>query len=200
MSDAGASADILASDAERDAAMSRLRDAAGEGRLTLEELADRLDAVGAARTRGQLAELTRDLPEAAPGPRRVAATTPRVRNSAVFGDQRRSGAWIVPAEGRWESLFGDVKLDLREAQVAADEMRIDAGTVFGDIELLVPEGIVVDVRARTLFGDVRQEAGEVGAPGAPRVTLTGGTVFGDVRVRHHRLRERLLDRWRGREP
>jgi hypothetical protein len=49
--------------------------------------------------------------------------------------------------------------------------------------LLVPEGVVVEVRSRTLLGDVRQEAGEVAAAGAPRVILTGGTVFGHVRVR-----------------
>ncbi len=72
----------------------------------------------------------------------------------------------------------------------AAEVRIDAGTVFGDVELLVPDGVLVEVQSRTLFGDVRQEAGEVASQRAPRVVLTGGTIFGDVRVRSHRRRER----------
>jgi predicted membrane protein len=32
---------------------------------------------------------------------------------------------------------------------------IDAGTVSGDVDLLMPEGVAVEVRSRTSFGDVR---------------------------------------------
>jgi hypothetical protein len=53
---------------------------------------------------------------------------------------------------------------------------------------------VVEVRSRTLLGDVRQEAGEVAAAGAPRMILTGGTLFGHVRVRARRLRDRITER------
>ncbi len=53
----------------------------------------------------------------------------------------------------------------------------------------MPDGVLVQVQSRTLFGDVRQEAGEVASQRAPRVVLTGGTIFGD-RVRSHRRRER----------
>jgi hypothetical protein len=97
----------------------------------------------------------------------------------------------VPAQGRWTTTFGDVVLDLREATVTAPETHVEARSVFGDVQLLVPEGVEVEVRARTVFGDVRQETGEVGARGAPRIVLTGGSLFGDVRVRTRRLRERL---------
>ena len=112
----------------------------------------------------------------------------------MFGDVRRSGAWRVPAAGRWMSLFGDVELDLRDAHVDTDMVRVDAGSVFGDVELLVPEGVEVEVRSRTLFGDVRQEARAAAPPGAPRIVLTGGSVFGDVKVRSQRLRERFAER------
>jgi hypothetical protein len=85
-------------------------------------------------------------------------------------------------------------LDVRQARVTGPEVRIAAGSIFGDIELLVPEGVEVEIRSRTLFGDIKQEAGEGAPPGAPRIVLTGGTVFGDVRVRAQRLRERLAER------
>ena len=58
----------------------------------------------------------------------------------------------------------------------------------------------MEVRARTLFGDIEQEAGGVAPPEAPRVVLTGGTVFGDVRVRERRLRERLAAKLAGALP
>jgi predicted membrane protein len=94
--------------------------------------------------------------------------TPTKRWS-IFGDVKRSGAWSVPARSRWETLFGDVVLDLLEARMTALEVTIEAGTVIGNVDLLVPEGIVVEVRRRTLFGDIRPEAGDAGPPGAPRI-------------------------------
>jgi Domain of unknown function (DUF1707) len=46
--------ELRVSDAEREATVVRLREAGGEGRLTLEELAERVEAADAARTRGAL--------------------------------------------------------------------------------------------------------------------------------------------------
>jgi DUF1707 SHOCT-like domain len=46
--------DVRASDSERDAAVSRLGTAAGEGRLTLEEFVERVDRANTAATRAEL--------------------------------------------------------------------------------------------------------------------------------------------------
>ena len=54
--------DLRASDAERDRTLTELRTHASEGRLTVEELAERTDAALAARTRAELTALTADLP------------------------------------------------------------------------------------------------------------------------------------------
>ncbi|WP_022926923.1 DUF1707 SHOCT-like domain-containing protein [Patulibacter americanus] len=191
-------APIRASDAERDGTIDVLRDASAEGRLTFEELADRIEAATTATTRGELERLTADLPvDAHPIPRGSgaaggAAVVAPVNESTVFGDVRRSGPWRVPDSSRFSTLFGDIELDLREAVVGQARVEIDAGTVFGDVTLLVPEGVVVEVRTKTFFGDSRQKAGLSGPPGATVVVLTGGTWFGDVRVKSERLRERLL--------
>lgn len=185
--------DVRASDLEREAAIEALRGAAGEGRLTFEELADRIEVADGATTCAELERLTADLPATAA----VAEGAELTRRSTVLGDVRQAGRWIVPATSSWRSWLGDVVLDLREASVSLPEITIEARSAFGDVELLVPEGVVVEVRARTLFGDIQQEAGVAAPTGAPRVILTGGTVLGDVRVRAHRLRERLADRLLG---
>ena len=62
---------LRAADADRDAVADRLRTAHAEGRLTVEEFGERLDAAFAARTMGDLARLTADLPAE---PARVART------------------------------------------------------------------------------------------------------------------------------
>lgn len=206
MSDAA----IRASDAERNATIEQLRTAAGEGRLTLEELADRIEAAsGPTATRGELARLTADLP--APGPGLPAAgaadgaavgaggvAVAPIDASSVFGDLVRGGVWRLPQRSRWKTVFGDVRLDLREAHVPAGAIEIDASSLFGDVELLVPEGVLVDVSSRAVLGDVVQDAGGAAPAGAPRVLLSGGTFFGDVRVQARRRRERLAEWLRGR--
>jgi hypothetical protein len=54
--------DVRASDAERDAVVDRLRRALSQGRLTVDEYDVRVTAAYEARTRGELATLTQDLP------------------------------------------------------------------------------------------------------------------------------------------
>jgi hypothetical protein len=54
--------DLRASDAERERVVDHLRAQAGEGRLTVEELDERLGTAYAVKTRSELAALTTDLP------------------------------------------------------------------------------------------------------------------------------------------
>src|SRR5690242_17554734 len=121
------SMDVRASDRERDATVDQLREAAGQGRLTLQELADRIEAAGNAVMRSDLVPLTADIPVAVGRSDSEPAEVRRV------GDIKRKGAWVVPAECRFRSYFGAVIVDLREATITAPELHIDARTPFGNI-------------------------------------------------------------------
>jgi hypothetical protein len=70
-------ADIRVSDAEREHHAELLRDHAAQGRLTVDELDERLDRVYAARTVGELAPIVSDLP--APAQPRAPRPRPRAR-------------------------------------------------------------------------------------------------------------------------
>lgn len=181
--------DVRASDAERDAVVELLREAAAEGRLTMEELTDRIEAASGAVMRGDLEPLTADLP--VPGV--TLATAPENARERTFGDVKRSGAWVVPAHSEFRSWTGNIKLDLRQATISSREIVIDAFTPLGNIDLLVPEGVHVEVRADTHLGSLKQEA-SAPTPGAPRVILTGGTWVGSIKVRNQRMWEKLLKR------
>jgi len=191
---------INASDAEREATCDVLRAAAAEGRLTFDELADRVEAALASRTRAELARLTRDLPPPAelvraPSDGATLALPPIVASSA-FGDLRREGAWRVPAYSSWSTLAGSIVLDLREAHFVRSPVTIHVRTALGSVEVLVPEGVAVELRTTSLLGSVTQQA-DAADPAAPRVILTGRTIFGSVRVRRRRTSERLVDRLLG---
>jgi len=59
---------LRASDADREAVAELLREAHAQGRLTVEEFQERLDATFASRTHGELVPITEDLPVAEPRP------------------------------------------------------------------------------------------------------------------------------------
>jgi hypothetical protein len=157
--------------------------------VTLEELTDRIEAAADAVMRSDLVPFTSDLPAtAAVG---VAMQSAGIRGA---GDVKRSGPWAVPAENSFRTWFGHIKLDLRQAQISATETHIHARALFGNVDLLVPEG-EAEVQARTQMGRTNLQASS-GIPGAPRIVLTGGTFFGDIKVCHRRLWEKLGRRGR----
>jgi hypothetical protein len=174
---------VRASDLEREAAVERLRAASVEGRLTLAELTSRTETAYTARTRGELAKVTADLPERRSGPASMQRRRPTWIVS-VFGDVTRRGWWRAEGTVSPMSLFGDVELDLRQAAVPTGNVEIRAVTPFGDIEVIVPDGVSVELTGLAVFGrkkvDVRMP---VFVESAPVVRVHAVTVFGSVLVR-----------------
>jgi hypothetical protein len=87
---------MRAGDSDRDAVAEQLREAHTEGRLTLEELEDRLGKTYAARTFADLAPLTADLP-----PRPFGATVPRPAELARPQRSSPPAARREPSSGKW---------------------------------------------------------------------------------------------------
>lgn len=76
--------EIRASDREREQTTALLKQACVEGRLTLDEFGQRVQQVLAARTRGALQEIVRDLPVVAPVRAGTAASTaPEISRTSV---------------------------------------------------------------------------------------------------------------------
>ncbi|MFI6732939.1 DUF1707 domain-containing protein [Nonomuraea sp. NPDC050451] len=183
MSDPGG---LRASDAEREAVVEQLRVASVEGRLTLAELTDRTEAAYTATTHAELALLTQDLPAGAtPAP--APAPTPSGRKRrwfvGVMGDSKRRGTWRIDQELGAVAVMGDVLLDLREAEVRTDMVDIMAVSVMGDVKIIVPDGVNVDLDGMAVMGDKRVDVLQA-APGmnVPVVRVRAYAVMGDVKV------------------
>jgi len=101
---------------------------------------------------------------------------------SVFGDITRTGP--LPAGRRLSpvAVFGDIDLDLRQATMATGEVVIGAVAPFGNIDVLVPDGVQVDVGGFTLFGSKRISVREPGAPSPAVVRVRGFTLFGSLKV------------------
>lgn len=185
---------ILASDAEREQTVTRLRDAVGEGRLTLEEFSERVGAVQLARTDQELATLSRDLPAApAPPPGPPTAATEQESHLALCSHLIRQGPWSLPGRSRWRSWFGTIDLDLREARLSASDTEIAVHNVFGTVTLIVPEGLEVVVRGGGLFASQKIESPQhAPSPGGPRLIIDASGPGGTLYVRSRPPRQTSL--------
>jgi hypothetical protein len=178
--------DVRSSDAEREATVVRLRDAAAEGRLTLEELAERVEAADGARTRADLARLVADLPAALEpvGDSRPAAPTQR-RLYGILGGDTLSGRVRLGAECRVVNVMGGADLDLSQAVLVEGEVTIRVFSLWGGSNIIVPHGVHVEHQGRGLLGwdEVDPPEGDPPPPGAPVVRIRSLSIMGGTDVK-----------------
>ncbi len=179
---------MRASDADREGVISLLNAAAGDGRLTPDEHAERVERAYAARTLGELAALTTDLAEPSKQPFRLDGKTNIL---AVFSRERRDGRWVVPATVPVVAVFGEAVLDLREALLQSQRVVIYGTVVGGTLELIVPEGVAVEILGTTMLTRKINRTPRA-MPGSPVVEVHAMAFGGTIRVTSPRR-----SRWRG---
>jgi hypothetical protein len=182
----------LASDADREIICARLQEGHVHGRLTLEELSQRLDAALKARTRGELLPLIQDLP-APPGT--VVGPPPKRWHVGLMGSTRRHGRWLVPAESWWTAVMGKCRLDLTRAQFEAPVTTINIARAMGSIEVRVPKGYEIHLEGTSLLGGKHLRLdGPPPPPGAPVIRIRVLSGMGAVKVTDREsIRSRLRD-------
>ena len=148
---------LRASHADRDLVVEQLRVAAGDGRLSPEELDERLELALTARTYAELATLVGDLPAAGTAVSSaslsptslspvVAPSAPKdlIRLHCSSGRAERRGRWVVPNRMDLKVSSGHITLDFTEAVIMQRMLHIDADVGSGHITLITKPGIVVD--------------------------------------------------------
>lgn len=156
-----------------------LRVAAGDGRLTAEELDSRLEIALSARTVGELADLTRDLP-----------TTPVAQGKDLLvveqhgGKYVRAGRWQVPPRIELRTQLCRVTFDFTEAVIASNVLRIETEMVHGKLSLITTPGTVIDADGLNLtYSKVKLHSANSASVPHLRIELVG-------RLLHARVIER----------
>jgi hypothetical protein len=199
---------LRASDADRERVAEILRQAAGDGRLTLEELDERLDAVYAAKTYAELEPVTRDLPQPGTAQARVPAPASQPSGDparfggqpgstiavAILGGFTRKGDWVVPKELSAFALMGGGEIDMREARFEEQSVTLHLVAIMGGFEVTVPDDAMVHANGIGIMGDFDHSASGGGAPGGPVITINGFALMGGVEVKRKRSREDKLDK------
>jgi hypothetical protein len=194
--DTASQADLRATHLDRDRAVDTLRVAAGDGRLTPEELDERLEAALTARTYGELAALTTDLPASlgsAAGP--ALAPNDLARIDCSSSNASRDGRWVVPRRLEIRVVSGSVTLDFTEAAILQPSLQIEADVSSGRLTLVTPPGVLVDtdeVQAENSYVTVRQAPGP-DVPVILRIQVSGKVGDGHITARPPRrtFRQRL---------
>ena len=184
-----------AGDADRDAAAERVRAAGADGRLTLEEMELRLNAIFAARTLPEIDAQLLDLQGRAghahfDGDAAVTASVPTqpgagVRSTvAVMSSAKRRGFWRVATRSRVINVMGDAQLDLSQAELSGPVTELRVLTIMGSTLVTVPDDAAVDVSKVTIMADNDAELphGRPG-PGAARIHIRLVSFMGSARVR-----------------
>lgn len=178
---------LRAGDGDRERTAETLREAAGDGRITMEELDERLTATFAARTYADLAALTADLPAGTP----AAAAVPAVPadDKALLlvgkgGSVARKGHWRVPYRIVVDRKFGSVSLNFRAAEFAAQVTEIDVQMKYGSVVLILPDGATAALECRSEWGTMRSTVPGVPSAGHPHLVITGEKKYGSLHVRY----------------
>ena len=186
----------------RDHITERLSADFANGTLDIDELERRLAHVQTASTSAELDALVTDLAPATTA--LVAVQRTRVR----FGSLERRGPWTVPQRLYARVLCGNLELDLREARLAPGVTTIEIDITMGNVEIVAPPGLAIDVDASSFLGNVEDRVEHVAATTAASIRVVGRVRLGNLEVttlhlgetrREARWRRRSERRWRRRQ-
>jgi hypothetical protein len=176
---------LRVSDAERDATIQALGGHAAEGRLTLDELEERANRALEAKTRGDLAALTTDLPaqaQAAP-PSEGRVRRPVRWMVAIMGGSHRRGRFRAVGSINAVAIMGGDEIDLREAEIEGGELTVNVFALMGGANIYIPDSVEVEVGGFSLMGGNT----EIGSqrrprPGAPLIRIRAYNLMGGATI------------------
>ena len=171
--------DLRSSHEDRDRVVDVLRVAAGDGRLSAEELDARLESAHSARTLGELAELTADLPSG-----------PAAKEVLVIGQHGSKyvldGRWQVPARIELRTQLCRVTLDFTHAVITSRVLRIDTHMVHGRLFIVCPPGALIDASGLSLIYSKLKLRSKDAADPPLRIELAGRLLHAKIIERRPR--------------
>ena len=164
-----------------------LGDHAAVGRLTLDELEERSGRALAAKTRGELATLTSDLPKEA-GQASGVSPVPSRRKPvrwmvAIMGGSHRRGRFRTGGSINAVAIMGGDEIDLRDAEIEGGELTISLFALMGGSNVYVPDSVEVEVGGFSFMGGHEEIGSErPPRPGAPVIRIRVYTLMGGASI------------------
>ncbi len=182
-------ASLVALRERRERVIARLSECYERDLLDVDELDRLLDQAHAVSTLPELDALVAGFPDTPPAKHVVHSVNDPARDdtkylTVAFGTVERTGRWVVPRRLVARLLFGNVVLDFRDASLAAGITAIDLSATFGNIELLLPPWLSIDVEVASIGGVVeeRHRIARDHDPAEPLIYVGGVVRFGNMHI------------------
>ena len=159
----------------------------------VEELERRVALAHSATTPAELDALVTDLDARSP----AYALVPTKQLRVVLGSVERTGRWPVPQQLAARVWWGNLVVDLRDATFGAGVTTIDVHVTMGNVEIVVPPGVDVEVDASSFLANVDEHT-TPGSSVTRSVRITGRVVLGNLEISTLRRGETQRDARRSR--
>ena len=171
----------------RDHVIEQLSTGFAASHFEIDELERRVSLAHAATTPSDLDALVTDL-----APSTSQSLVPVKRMRVVLGSVERSGRWAVPRELAARVWWGNLVIDLRGAQLGLGVTTIDVHVTMGNVEIVVPPDVDVDVDASSFLANV-EERTVPAVSSTKTVRITGRVTLGNLEISTLRAGETKRD-------
>jgi hypothetical protein len=170
--------------------------------LTVEDFEKRIDLAHGGDDRESLKKLIRDLPvlHDDTSPSYGSADSPvswnsgRIRKNdtmiAVMGGVDRKGPWAPARYNKILAVMGGVDLDFTEAKFPPGTTELDIFCMMGGVDIIVPEGVNVEMSGIPLMGGFENKVGHGGWENGPTLKIRGVAIMGGVDVKPPKRKKR----------
>ncbi len=204
--------DLRASDAEREHAVEMLGDAAAEGRLSVDELDERIESAYATRSVGELDRLLADVSPDTTSDEHTLASYHRsdcivVREGpggtrrviSIMGGNDRRGHWRIAKRCTVVSIMGGSEIDLCDVELSHPVTQLNVYSAMGGATIRVPNGVRLQVSKLAIMGANDVHLGDrPPRPGGALIRIRLVSIMGGSKVRAGRKPSRT-ERRRARE-
>ena len=186
---------------ERDEAIEILREAAGDGRITVDELDERMEQVQSAKFPVDLDEVLSDLITELPSDRfRPTSAVSPIDNRALalqgrdrfdpliiragWESEVRRANWAVPPFIRLEPAMSNIELNFLEVETALETIDVEIIAGLGSVTVVIPDDWAVNVDALSkTWGSVKSVVNAVPTGRRPLVRMSGSVGMGSFKAR-----------------
>jgi hypothetical protein len=113
---------------------------------------------------------------------------------AILGGVERKGSWAPARYNKVLAFMGGVDLDFTEAKLPEGVTEIDLFCVMGGVELIVPDGVNVEMQGVPIMGGFEDKTDHTPDERAPTIRIRGLVLMGGVEAKPPKKKKRRRNR------
>ena len=113
-----------------------------------------------------------------------ASSDDRIDESTIFGSISKRITTKSFKGGSISIVFGGAEIDLRSAQLAEEGAVLDISTIFGGVEIRIPDSWMVQTRSSAVLGGVDAKYSNTEVNIGKRLVINASAIFGGVDIKN----------------